>query len=215
MIRIYWALFIGLSFSTQAEASLDIHLRAIQQAWVVANYELFNSEQEEAFETLVSESQNLVINYPNSAESHIWHGIVQSSYAGAKGGIGALGLAKSAKVEFERAISINESALNGSALTSLGTLYSKVPGWPIGFGNDKKAVSYFKKSLLLNPTGLDINYFYGQFLYDERQYKQALDYLQTALLAPSREGREKADEYRKGEVAVLLQKINKKLKSKR
>ena len=51
-------------------------------------------------------------------------------------------------------------------ITSLGTLYYKVPGWPIGFGSDKKAREYLAKALDLNPTGIDPNYFMGEFLFD-------------------------------------------------
>ena len=35
--------------------------------------------------------------YPGRAEPLIWHGIILSSLAGAKGGLGALGLAKEAR----------------------------------------------------------------------------------------------------------------------
>ena len=37
------------------------------------------------------------------------------------------------------ALAIDPKALAGSAYTSLGSLYYQVPGWPIGFGDDKKA----------------------------------------------------------------------------
>ncbi len=39
----------------------------------------------------------------------------------------------------DQSISIDGSVLQGSAYTSLGTLYYQVPGWPIGFGDDEKA----------------------------------------------------------------------------
>jgi tetratricopeptide (TPR) repeat protein len=156
-----------MSSASFATASLASDLKAVQDSWATVNYELQDKAKVAGFEALVKESEALVNHYPNNAESHIWHGIVQSSYAGAKGGLGALGLAEAAKAELEQAISIDEKALQGSALTSLGTLYAKVPGWPIGFGSDKKAQALFKKSLEINPEGLDINYFYAEFLYDE------------------------------------------------
>ncbi|MBD1584338.1 tetratricopeptide repeat protein [Pseudoalteromonas sp. S16_S37] len=204
-----------VSSSGFANADFNQELSAIQKAWASVNYELQDEAQEKAFEALVKDSQSLVANYPDKAESHIWHGIVQSSYAGAKGGLGALGLAKAAKAELEAAIEIDESALSGSALTSLGTLYSQVPGWPIGFGSDKKAQKLFDKALKINPTGLDVNYFYGQFLYDEKQYKEALEHLKKAKNAPARLGREKADLYRQQEVDNLIAKVERKLKHKR
>jgi len=43
--------------------------------------------------------------------------------------------------------------LNGSVYNSLGSLYAKVPGWPLGFGDKKKAQAYFEKALAINRTG--------------------------------------------------------------
>ncbi|WP_105170079.1 hypothetical protein [Pseudoalteromonas sp. T1lg23B] len=214
-IKIMSALLLLVSISGFSQANFDQQLIVLQKSWASVNYELRDEAQEKAFAALIKDSQALVTNYPDKAESHIWHGIVQSSYAGAKGGLGALGLAKAAKAELEAAIAIDESALNGSALTSLGTLYSKVPGWPIGFGSDKKAEQLFHQALKINPSGLDINYFYSEFLYHEKDYKKALNHLQLAKKAPAREGREKADFYRQQEVDTLMAKVEKKLKHKR
>ena len=60
----------------------------------------------------------------------MWEGIIVSSLAGEKGGLGALPLVKQAKTLYEQAIQINGNALDGSAYNSLGVLYYKVPGWP-------------------------------------------------------------------------------------
>ncbi|MFC3031506.1 tetratricopeptide repeat protein [Pseudoalteromonas fenneropenaei] len=202
----------GLFSSLAGAADLGTDLRAVQDSWATVNYELQDKAREAGFEALIKDSQRLVEHFPENAESHIWHGIVQSSFAGAKGGLGALGLAEAAKEELEKAIAIDEKALQGSALTSLGTLYAKVPGWPIGFGSDKKARALFEKSLQINPDGLDINYFYAEFLYDDKKYQAAFEHLQKAKAAPPRIGREKADKYRQQEVDMLLAKVEKKLK---
>ena len=42
-----------------------------------------------------------------------------------------------------------------------------MPGWPIGFGDKKKAEEYLKKALAANPDGIDPNFFYGDFLLDK------------------------------------------------
>jgi hypothetical protein len=65
---------------------------------------------------------------PNMAETLVWEGIALSSEAGAKGGLGALSLAKEAKQLLEESLKLDDKALNGSAYTSLATLYAKVPG---------------------------------------------------------------------------------------
>ena len=111
-----------------------------------------------------------MIGEPQAAELHIWHGIVLSTWAGAKGGLGALGLVKQAKAELEKAIELDPAALDGSAYTSLASLYYQVPGWPIGFGDEDKAEALFKQALALNPDGIDPNYFHGDFLLRQKRY---------------------------------------------
>ena len=111
--------------------------------------------------------------YAGRAEPQIWYGIIAASYAGARGGLGALSLAKDAKKALEQALEIDPKALDGSAYTSLGSLYYQVPGWPIGFGNDDKAREMLDKALALNPDGIDSNYFMGDFLYRKGDYAAA------------------------------------------
>ncbi|HZX30109.1 MAG TPA: tetratricopeptide repeat protein, partial [Rhodocyclaceae bacterium] len=99
---------------------------------------------------------------------------------------------------------LNDKALDGSAYTSLATLYAKVPGWPIGFGNRERAEQYFRKALTLNPHGIDPNFFYGEYLADQGRAAEARVYLDAALRAAPRPGREVADRGRRQEIQALL-----------
>ena len=76
-----------------------------------------------------------------------------------------------------------------------------MPGWPIGFGNDDKAETYLKKALAVNPDGMDPNYFYGDFLMQEKHFDQALAAFQHALAAPPRPNRPIADAGRRAEIS--------------
>ncbi len=105
---------------------------------------------------------------------------------------------------------IDPGALSGSIYTSLGTLYAKVPGWPIGFGDKAKAAAYLKQALAINPTGIDPNFFYGEFLADQGRDADAIDYLNRALAAPSRAGREDSDAGRRIEAQTLADALRKK-----
>jgi tetratricopeptide (TPR) repeat protein len=183
------------------------HLQQLQSRWAEINYQLPPAEREKAFASLSQTAKQAVSAEPKAAELLIWNGIILSTYAGAKGGLGALGLAKEAKASLEHALAADPKALSGSAYTSLGTLYAKVPGWPIGFGDDDKAESLLKQALALNPNGIDPNYFYGDFLFQAKRYTQAQTALEHALLAPGRPGRELADQGRRDEVNTLLSKV--------
>ena len=202
-----------LAFGVLAQAStLDSDLADVQAAWAHANYETAaGTPQVAAFEALSKRADAFVKAYPGRAEPLIWQGIVLSTYAGAKGGLGALGLAKKARSSLESALAIDPKALDGSAYTSLGTLYYKVPGFPLGFGNKDKAQEFLRKALSLNPDGIDPNYFYADYLYEQGRYAEAMQYLEHAAKAPARAGRERADEGRRSEIAALTARVKAKM----
>ena len=186
------------------------NLELLQTRWAQINYQTPAAEREKAFASLSAEAATMVRNDP-AAELMIWRGIILSTYAGAKGGLGALDLVKQAKASLEESIKLDPAALDGSAYTSLGALYYQVPGWPIGFGDDEQAEVLLKKALTLNPDGIDPNYFYGDYLFSEKRYAEAEVVLEKALKAPDRPGRESADAGRRAEVKALLIKVQSKL----
>ncbi len=202
---------IGFLCSMFAAATLQAQMtpevEALQQRWAEVNYLLKGKSQVEAFNTLIEDARKVTDTNAENAEAWIWSGIIRSSYAGAKGGLGALSAAKAAKADLEKGMTLNADALEGSAYTSLGVLYLNVPGWPVGFGDEEKGVEYLKKGLELSPAGIDSNYFYAEYLFKEDAYAESARYLNRALNAPARPGRELADEGRHGEIEAMLQEI--------
>jgi tetratricopeptide (TPR) repeat protein len=198
--------------ATAADPAFDAQLLSIQQAWAKVNYETpAGDARAQAFEALEKRAEQFTKQHPTRAEALIWEGIIESSYAGAKGGLGALGLAKEARGNLEKALELDPGALEGSAYTSLGTLYYRVPGFPVGFGDDDKARKLLQKALELNPNGIDPNYFYADFLYEDGKYADALKYLERAAKAPPRPGRETADKGRHAEIDALAAKVKAKM----
>jgi tetratricopeptide (TPR) repeat protein len=190
-------------------SDFDVQLSAIQSEWARANYETpAGDARVRAFETLNERAAAFVKANPQRAEPLIWQGIVLSTYAGAKGGLGALKLARQSRTALEAAMKVDPNALDGSVYTSLGALYYKVPGFPLGFGDRDRARKYLEQALAISPNGLDANFFYGEFLLEEERYAQAREHLQKALRAPPRPGRELADAGRRREIEALLAKAH-------
>ena len=192
---------------TTLSAAVDNDVSRVRQEWERVKYRVAPRDQEIAYEKLAQESAKVMARYPDRAEPAIWHGIVEASLAGVRGGLGGLALAKSARKSLEQALVIDPKALDGSAYTSLGSLFYQVPGWPIGFGDDKKALEFLQKGLALNPEGIDPNYFYGDYLFRNGNYVEAERVLVKALQAPPREGRQLADEGRRKEITELLERV--------
>ena len=184
----------------------------LQDRWAYVNYQLKDDAQIEAFTELEAQADSFVADNPTSPEGWIWRGIIKSTHAGAQGGLGALKLAKAARADLEKAIEIDPEAMNGSALTSLGTLYYSVPGWPVGFGNDKKAQELLQRGLKANPDGIDSNYFYAEYLRDKGKLADARTYYLKAQTAAPRPGRLSADQGRQQEIQAALAALDSKLK---
>ena len=201
-------LALCLSASLCFAANDESLVRPIQDQWAQIKYRQDAQQHADAYHALAELAGKLAQSHPTQAEPLIWQGIAVSSEAGAKGGLGALSLAKHAKLLFEQALQLDASALEGSAYTSLATLYAKVPGWPLGFGDKAKANELFKKALALNPQGLDSNFLYADFLAAQGQKADAIRHLQTALQAAPRPGRDVADAGRKLEAKALLKQIS-------
>lgn len=201
-----------LTFTNTAIAGVEEDVSQLQKSWEKVKYQSPTVQHEKGFESLMKDADKFTEQNPNRAEILIWQGIIESSYAGAKGGLGALGHVKNAKKTLEKALEINPNALDGSAYTSLGSLYYQVPSWPIGFGDDKKASEFLKKGLLINPDGIDSNFFYGDFLFRNSDFAGAEKSLRKALSAPARPGRQVADDGRRQEINQILGKIAEKRK---
>lgn len=196
---------------TVQTSPMDMAVADLQKQWAIIKYQTPNEEkQEEAITALSKKAEGVVKQFPGKAEPLIWQGIILATEAGIEGGLFALGDAKSARNALEQAEKIDPSALNGSVYTSLGSLYYKVPGFPIGFGDNAKAKEYLEKALAMNPDGIDPNFFYGDFLYEQGEYAKSEQALNHALQAAPRAGRELADKGRTEEIRDVLTKIKQK-----
>jgi tetratricopeptide (TPR) repeat protein len=192
-------------FSSSAEMP---EVREIQFEWARLYYmDEFLNVNYRQLEALVEKANQVAAEHPQNAEALVWDAIVMSTMAEKKGGLGALSLVKQARLKLEEAEAIDPTVLGGSVYASLGTLYSKVPGWPFGFGSDEKAEEYFKKALAINPQGLDINYFFAEYLATNGDQQLALVYVDKALQAPRMAERPVADKGRREQALKLRQSL--------
>lgn len=183
-------------------ASEILHL---QQRWAKVAYQVDPDGRAAAFDVIAADTHALAERHPDRAEPLIWEGVVRASEAGAKGGLGALKLAKEARRLLLAAEKIDPEALDGDIYVTLGALYTQAPGWPIGFGDKEEAERYLKRALALHPDHIDPNYFYGDWLIRRHRYADAVFYLERALAAPPRPGRPVADAGRRAMVEKALE----------
>lgn len=213
-MKTIWLTMMVVAFScltvaqaSELEGSND--LLQLQHEWAHINYELGGDQKEAAFEALDAKAHAWAAKHADKAEPLIWEAIIKSTYAGAKGGLGALGLMEEARDLLLKAEKIDAKSLNGSIYTSLGSFYYMTPGWPIGFGDDDKAQSYLKKAIEMASDDMDANYFNGDYWLEEHEYKKSAEYLQKVIDLPNVENRPVYSKGRKAEAAEKLKKAQK------
>src|SRR6476661_10929639 len=136
--RLATALAVALasSLSSAAFAGMPEDVKAINDGWASIAYTMNgSSHQTVALDRLAVQAANLVKKYPGQAEPLLWQGIVTSEQANRANFLHKLGLATKARDLIAKSYAINPRVANGGAALSLGVLYYKVPGSPIGFGD--------------------------------------------------------------------------------
>lgn len=206
-------------YSNIANAEVDAELVQLQHAWAHANFEIPEADTEAAFKPLAESAHQYTLRHPNNPQAMIWEAIILSGYAEAKGGLGALKLATQARdlllnaeklstdnINTEKPITErpNTIAVPCELYYTLGALYEKVPSRPFGFGDKAKANHYFLKALQLEPSNMDANFFYGDYLNGQGEYAKAIEYLHKALQAPPRVGYEDIDSGRKTDIQAAI-----------
>jgi tetratricopeptide (TPR) repeat protein len=170
-------------------------------------------EQEKEMAALAERAGKLVQQYPNQPEPTIWQGILiseQASMANENSSpVKALRLAMRARDILVEAEKADPVALDAGAPTSLGVLYYRVPGFPLGFGDKTKARHLLEEATANAPNGLDANYFYGDFLFHQKEYPGAAIVLKHALALPAHPERPIWDRSRRLVIQELLAKLPK------
>jgi len=163
-----------------SEPSVHQQVQDLHDEWADIFYRLPVDEQTEKFETLLPRVHALVERYPQEAEPLVIEAFVLCSYAAAEFSLSSLSKVARARELLVKSIAINPTAMEGSAYVTLGNLYYRLPGWPISYGDDDQARQYLEAALKLFPEALDTNYFYGDFLMGQGEFRQAIPYLEKA-----------------------------------
>src|SRR5690625_3063971 len=140
-----WFALVALLFSGAAMA-VEEKVEELRQQWEEISV-IAEKDKRDRLKELAAEAKALAEAEPNNAEVLAWQGIITAGYARELSGLSALSNAKEARAVLERAIEIDPEGYNASAYVTLGLLYARAPGWPVGFGAEKKAEENCKKDL--------------------------------------------------------------------
>jgi len=197
---------MAMAFTARA-ADMAGMAAQVERQWAKISYQTPAGAQKAAFQELLQQAAAMRAQFPQAALPIAWQGIILCSYAEATGGLQALDTVRQARDLFIQAQAIDPDILAGTIDGYLGTLYYKVPPWPIGFGDRHQSLRYFQQAVARDPAGIDANYLYGLYLLDSGEATQAREYLMRALQAPARRDHAEYDAGRRQDIEAALARL--------
>lgn len=135
---------------------------------------------------------------PKNQSEKIWFFMTQSTLASVTGGLSAVSILSNAKDDIEPLLQDPETDQDFMACAVLSYIYSKVPGWPLGFGSTKTAKRWLKRAHQkeYNP---DVAFYIAQTYHHLGNDKQAQLFAKKSL-----DGFQKEDSvYNKGKIKEI------------
>ena len=202
------ALGLGLTLAPLSGAlAWEAEVESLTQRWEAITTGEATGDARRALDALADEAEALVEAHPDEAMPLIWHGIIEASHARERSGLGALSSARSARDALERAIELDPEGGNGSAYVTLGALYDRAPGRPVGFGSSDTAEQMFQRALEIRPDGIDVNFYYAAFLEEEGRLDEAREHARRAVAGEARASRTASDEALRDQASALLDRL--------
>lgn len=208
---LFAASLFALVFSAGVTAEeVDQAIAILIRDYDVANYQVTNEDaRAKAMDTLIQRADNLAKRNPALAEPLVWKGILEADQSAAQR---SLGQVKQARKTLEAAIAITPNQYAADAHSTLGSMYANVPGFPLAFGDKKKARAHLQRALALNATHVGANLNYANLLLKADDHAAAIKHANAALAGMPRPGREQADKASRARAESLLAEAKRKLR---
>jgi tetratricopeptide (TPR) repeat protein len=211
-MKIYYrsvAIFLFVFGPCVLAADFDQELAAIIRDYDSAGLDSPNDDAKaKAYGAVAKRAEALAKQFPGRAEPLVWLGQSQASQSALER---SLGLVKQARKTLEAALAITPNPYALEAYSTLGGMYANVPGFPLAFGDKKKARECYQKALAINSANIGANQGYASLLFKMDDYAGAIKYATVALSAPTRPGRERADKAIRTNAENLIAKAKKEM----
>jgi tetratricopeptide (TPR) repeat protein len=213
--RFFWTSILlscgstALTHAAEPAGGLDQALGEIAQRFDELSFATPDRrDRRKGFEALVETVSQVADANPSNAAALTWQGIVLSTYAGEVSALSAMKYANAARDALHKAETLDATALHGSVYTSLGALYSHVPGGFIGFGDDDRALEYLHKAIAMSPDDLDASFFLAELLVDRDMLEEAEQVLVRGLASPPVAQRPLLDDARREQMRSMLAEVS-------
>ncbi|MDV6340317.1 TRAP transporter TatT component family protein [Nitrosomonas sp. Is35] len=149
-----------------------------------AQLELDSNRRIQLFENCIAiADQSLALN-ANDVRGLFWKAAAMGKMAESSGIVSALRMIGPMEKMLLKVVALDEQYENAGAHRALGRIYHKLPGFPISFGSNQKALMHMKRAHELFPRDVITRAFYAELLYDVGRKEEARKHANFVLATP-------------------------------
>lgn len=149
-----------------------------------AQLELDKNQRIQLFESSVATADRALMVNPNDVRGLFWKAASMGKMAEDSGILNALRMLRPMEELLLKVVELDERYENAGAHRALGRMYHKLPGFPVSFGSNQKALAHLKRAHELFPEDVITRAFYAELLYDIGRKHEARKHADFVLTMP-------------------------------
>ena len=173
--------FRDLSRNSQESAAIAELSRL---KFMIAQLEMDKERRVQLFERCIAIADQAIALNPNDVRGLFWKSVAMGKMAEDSGIVNAFRMLRPMEKMLLKVVALDEKYENAGAHRALGRMYHKLPGFPISFGSNQKALAHLKRAHELFPRDVITRAFYAEVLYDEGRKAEARRHADFVLATP-------------------------------
>lgn len=149
-----------------------------------AQLELDQQRRVRLFENAIEIADQALAQNGDDVRGLFWKAAAMGKVAEDSGIINALRMLRPMESMLLKVVELDENYENAGAHRALGRMYHQLPGFPISFGSNQKALMHLKRAHELFPRDVITRAFYAELLYDIGRKEEARRHAEFILATP-------------------------------
>lgn len=149
-----------------------------------AQLEIDKNRRIQLFENCVAIADHALALDANDIGGLYWKAAAMGKLAKDTGILNALRMLRPMEKMLLRVVALDEKYEDAGGHRALGRMYYKLPGFPISFGSNQKALTHLKRAHELFPNDIITRVFYAEVLYDKGRKEEARKHADFVLATP-------------------------------
>lgn len=141
-----------------------------------------SGDQVGLFADAVAYAERAVETQPEGVEGRYWYALTIGRLGEARGILRSLSAASDMRRELETVLELAPD--HAGAHFALGMLYHRLPGWPLSFGDNNRALELMSAAVELAPDNTTYRLGLAELLLDLRRRDDAISQLETIIEMP-------------------------------